>query len=464
MASADVEGASDGFKHDDVAKALLQKGVHPESVCSLLRESSDLKGRINLLGSSMSPALLYARGARQGSVEGPDMWNQVLDNAQREPAGRWESEGIGFMLGKDYRKPKKRRGSSGEAVKYEGRVLHHLCWADDLYAMAGTMNHLTRIQEDMTNAIERLGMRWKEKSLTIVAGPFTEYQLGDTVETISNGGIRWIWRVVEGLEALGTWLDNRGCSEASMWHRISKANSMFYAKKALFWDPKLPVKKRIEAFYSTCDGAGEWAFALRIWELGKLRRVLCLRRRPNEGWVDYMKRTGIIAARQLKKHGQQRVQTLAMRRVRTAAWQMVSCPSDAKGRRYWEESVTWRCDELWRDEHIKLSEEDYRNSTQWKRPFIGRPNYWERPFTRFLGDAWIPKLKACNTWTECLTLTKGFEQAWHVMLNLKPLESSYVCDFPAERSKRPRDDSVPWSVAWPSDTYRRLKVLGTTRL
>ena len=88
--------------------------------------------------------------------------------------------------------------------------------------------------------------------------------------------------------------------------------------------------------------------ALRIWELEKIRRVLCLRRRPNECWVDYMKRTGVIVARQLKKHNQPRVQTLAMRRVCIAAWQMVSCPSDAKGRRYWEESVTWRCDELWR--------------------------------------------------------------------------------------------------------------------
>ena len=108
-------------------------------------------------------------------------------------------------------------------------------------------------------------MRWKEKSLTIVAGPFSEYKPGDTVEIISNGGIRWIWRVVEGMEALGTWLDNRRCSEASVWHRISKANSMFYAKKALFCDPKLPVEKRIDAFYSTCvptalHGAGEWAY------------------------------------------------------------------------------------------------------------------------------------------------------------------------------------------------------------
>ena len=73
VASADVEGAFDGIKHDDVAKALLQKGVHPESVCSLLRESSDLKGRIYLPGAPMLVVLVR--------VEGPDMWNQVLDNA-----------------------------------------------------------------------------------------------------------------------------------------------------------------------------------------------------------------------------------------------------------------------------------------------------------------------------------------------------------------------------------------------
>ena len=70
--------------------------------------------------------------------------------------------------------------------------------------------------------------------------------------------------------------------------------------------------------------------ALRIWELGKLRRVLSLRRRPDECWAD-MKRTGPTVARQLKKHGQPRLQTLAMRRVRIDTWQMVRCPDDAKG-------------------------------------------------------------------------------------------------------------------------------------
>ena len=260
------------------------------------------------------------------------MWNQVLDNA------------FGCRLATDHRKAQEgRRGSSGEAMKNEGRVLHHLCRADDLFAVAGTMDHWTRFLGDMTNCIAPLGVQCKEKSLTIVAGPYTEYKPGDVVEIISNNGRRWVWRVVEGTEALGTWLDSRGCSEASLWQRISKANSMFYAKKALFCDPKLLVKRRIDAFYSTCvpaalHGAGEWAFsqsmfqALRIWELGKLRRVLCLCRRPNERWADHMKRTAPIVARQWKKHGQPRLQTLAMRRVRIAAWQIVRCPVDANGK------------------------------------------------------------------------------------------------------------------------------------
>ena len=70
------------------------------------------------------------------------MWNQVLDNALREPAARWESEKIVFTLAADYRKARKRRRrespSAGEDMNVnEGPVLHHLCRADDLNAMAG---------------------------------------------------------------------------------------------------------------------------------------------------------------------------------------------------------------------------------------------------------------------------------------------------------------------------------------
>ena len=109
--------------------------------------------------------------------------------------------------------------------------------------------------------------------------------------------------------------------------------------------------------------------------------------------------------------------------------------------------------------------EDYSNIMQWKRPHTGRCTYGEMPFTRFFGDGWIPKLKRCKTWTEWLSPTKDFECAWHSMLNLK-----YTSDFAkgtdtfAIHEKRPRDDSNPWNLAWPSDSHRRLENLGDSKV
>ena len=101
------------------------------------------------------------------------------------------------------------------------------------------------------------------------------------------------------------------------------------------------------------------------------------------------------------------------------------------------------------------------NTTQWRRPRTGRCTYWEMPFTRFFGDAWIPKLKRCKTWTEWLSLTKDFGYAWHSMLNLKYApDSARWADTFANHEKRQRDDSNPWNVAWPSDSHRRLEILG----
>ena len=105
-------------------------------------------------------------------------------------------------------------------------------------------------------------------------------------------------------------------------------------------------------------------------------------------------------ARQLKRYSQTRLQTLAMRLVRIADWRMVSCPNDAKCRRYWEETVMWRCGESWRDEYVRLSKEGGRPKTVCSGHVVILANRitGSFPFTHFLGDAWIPKLKECNTW------------------------------------------------------------------
>ena len=170
--------------------------------------------RINLPGAPMSSPFPYDRGVRQGSVEGPDMWNQVLDNALREPAARWEAEGIGFKLATAYRRKKCRRPFSGEDMKgADGPVLHHLCWADDLYAMAGSIEHLIRILIGHDQCSVGVGHEVEGEKLEDCCRTLHKLQVRTERTRLSAKMVeKYIWHVVDGMEALGTWLDNRGGS------------------------------------------------------------------------------------------------------------------------------------------------------------------------------------------------------------------------------------------------------------
>ena len=66
---------------------------------------------------------------------------------------------------------------------------------------------------------------------------------------------------------------------------------------------------------------------------------------------------------------------------------------------------------------------------------------------------------------EWLSLTKKVEYAWHSMLSLKCTpDSAREADTLANRAKRQRDGSNPWNVSWPSDSHRRLEILGDSEV
>ena len=125
--------------------------------------------------------------------------------------------------------------------------------------------------------------------------PLYRYEPGDVVEIVSSSGKRRVWRVV------GGWRH---------WARgwtIVAARRQTCATESLKPTPCF-MRRRPCSAIPNCRSRSEWAHtqsifqALRIWELVKLRRVLCLRRGRMECWADHMKRTGVIVARQLKKH------------------------------------------------------------------------------------------------------------------------------------------------------------------
>ena len=220
----------------------------------------------------------------------------------------------------------------------------------------------------------------------------------------------------------------------SMWHRISKANSMFYAKKALFCDRKLPVKRHVDVFYSTCvpaalHGDGEWAYiqsmfqVLRIWELGELRRVLCLRRRP----INYVCRLWL-----------------------------------------WDVCV-YLLGRWWAARVMRKVADTGNNKT------IGtaRSGNASHRLTELLGASFHAFLwRLLDTETEGLQhvdwVVLTDKRVWALLVRHAELETTlvFVCLWcPCWKfKKRPLDDSDPWNVAWPSDTHRRLEVLGDNKI
>ena len=192
-------------------------------------------------------------------------------------------------------------------------VLRHLSWANDLYAMSGTMDRLTRNVKDMTNSSNGLRCNGK-KGLTIVAVTYAEYKAGDALRSsarVADGCDAWwkVWRrwargwILVVVQRLAVGTDSLKATSGSLQRKLCCVIPRFLwrgviisstRRVLLWWFMELVSGRTCNPCFKRCASGG----------------FLCLRRRTNETWVDHMTRTGPAVAQQLKKHGQPRVQTL----------------------------------------------------------------------------------------------------------------------------------------------------------
>ena len=80
VAAQDVQTAFDSMQHDDIAAAMVRRGINPGMVAAHLRELSGLKAFITLPGVGDSPSFVYNKGGKQGGIETPDEWNILIDD------------------------------------------------------------------------------------------------------------------------------------------------------------------------------------------------------------------------------------------------------------------------------------------------------------------------------------------------------------------------------------------------
>ena len=293
VSSQDVATAFDAMDHELLKEAMLKRGLHPRLVFGLLRELTDMKGHISIPSAGTSEPFDFRKGGKQGGVETPDEWNMLVEFLLEPLVRSWRERGFGIQL-----------------VEWATGITH-VVWADNIWLIAASLEQLQIMTDELTETIYSARLRWKPKSLQILCGGLA---LGTKpkLSTMTTDLNILDYDVVECLEVLGSLLDGRGSTYASIHHRLRKAEGVFWSNSHAFLGPgsvgsKLKAWASGPASSSILDSSG-WAINqgvmhfLRRWEFRWLRKLLRFRWKPNEGHMHFAKRTARIIERWATQH------------------------------------------------------------------------------------------------------------------------------------------------------------------
>ena len=106
----------------------------------------------------------------------------------------------------------------------------------------------------------------------------------------------------ESMDVLGNVVDRTRSPNTSVEHRLAKATAAFWAEKTLYCDKSSSVAKWFQRYSmrivpKVLHGCGGWSWSqslcqkLVTWEGQNLRRILSLKRRPDEEYIPWLRRT-----------------------------------------------------------------------------------------------------------------------------------------------------------------------------
>ena len=145
--SADVKAAFDELDLDAVLDCLCHWNFPGELIAALVEESLELEAEAMLHGVR-SKTFPFTRSVRQGGVESTFEWNLVVRRMLDSCYDRWQAAGYGVRL------------------PVVG-LINHVVWADNLYFIGHSIEHVVAMAQDITDCLLSLRMRWKPSSLQL---------------------------------------------------------------------------------------------------------------------------------------------------------------------------------------------------------------------------------------------------------------------------------------------------------
>eukprot|EP00973_Karenia_brevis_P049136 6815139-Karenia_brevis.AAC.1 len=284
-------------------------------------------------------------------------------------AKRWEEQGYGFKV-------------------EDGSNIHHLVWADNLFVIAASAEQGLDMMVELTKEFYSHGFSWKQGSLQAM---FSKSLPGTNMEyEIETFGAFDVPAVTE-MEVLGAMLDRSGSSEASMNHRLVKAESCSGAlhrdlQKPAPWLEKLRAWSQGPVASCLHNVAGLHAspavlVQLGQWERDKARKFLKLRRRPDESNFQYNHRTKHKTLETFWRNGLPLIHERVLRaqhRWTKEAMDFRWLAADGTAVYPLRELISMRQPRFWPFELAAGLELDPRNRTGWRHSRTGPVTNYER--------------------------------------------------------------------------------------
>ena len=412
----DIRTAFDSVPHWVLEQALQYMNINKIIIAATLREYRDLWLQAEVGDSGLCRPVPFHRGGRQGGVETPRLFNYVTKYILDPLVAGWNRSGRGIFVG----------------YNDEMELLHHDAWADNIWLYAKDDQELRAMVKEVTAALLDHGLQWKQGSLLQMAigdeighsepwsfeEPIRGEQQGpddlhhETFDLLSaifpelldeGAGERFEVQDVTELDMLGVRVTNVGDTEASIIHRLSAAGKLLYKYKYLFMSKHLSWEVKLKAWCKTVHrcvlyGAGGWHLdqrTLRIlisWERHQLRKVLRLRRAPEENYRAYRIRTARRIDDAFRNYGLKRVSETAIEEVvswaqyctHSTSWQAqrVTFMYTTRNRRWWQECAS------------TLQWKDPLNLTHWRHRHSGPTRTWEDLLCAEWDVTWASRLPA----------------------------------------------------------------------
>ena len=278
---------------------------------------------------------------------------------------------------------------------------------------------------ELTRAVCLHKLDWKRDSLEFMCVGGLARESIDTLAVGAAGrdGTPVVFRRVFEMVVLGNLVDIKGSTRRSLDHRFLKAEGCYWANLPALRGPgDVPDKLRSwqsGPATSAAHGASTWHLCqttlheIKRWEFQWLRNILRLRRRPDEGCLEYNARTSRLIVPWFHRYGVRMLHHRVLRMVFQSAWREKHHP-DSEFVKHFGALRMYHSREWW--DGARQIPWKWRRVNNAAQSVVSHPVEWEDVFCEVYGAQWRQVRDACpslQVWRANLEyFTNTVCQAW----------------------------------------------------